>query len=108
MQNSRRLALIFSLVAALATARAETQEAGFLHRTVVLDGTTYRFQVYLPREYQRSVSLPVILALHGGGQYGTDGISQTDVSLARAIRRYPDRFPAIVVFPQSPPGSIGF
>ena len=45
-----------------------------------------------------------MLALHGGGQYGTDGVQQTDVGLGRAIRRHAERFPAIVVFPQSPPG----
>ena len=39
-----------------------------------------------------------------GGEYGRDGLLQTDVGLGRAIRRNADRFPAIVVFPQSPPG----
>jgi predicted peptidase len=51
----------------------------------------------------------VILALHGGGQYGTDGASQTAVGLAHAIRLQPSRFQSIVVFPQIPPdGTIGF
>jgi predicted peptidase len=43
----------------------------------------------------------VILALHGGGEYGNDGLRQTEGGLARAIRHHADRFPALVVFPQS-------
>jgi predicted peptidase len=85
------------------------QETGFLNRSVTIDGAEYRYQVYVPRDYGPTVSWPVILALHGGGQYGRDGISQTSVGLAQAVRLHPDRFPAIIVFPQSPPdGTAGF
>ena len=80
------------------------QETGFLNRSVTIDTTDYRYQVYVPREFRRTGSWPVILALHGGGEYGRDGISQTSVGLAEAVRQHPDRFPAIIVFPQSPPG----
>lgn len=55
----------------------------------------------MPREFSRSKSYPVILALHGGGEYGSDGLKQTDGALAKAIRRNPERFPAIIVFPQA-------
>lgn len=61
-------------------------------------------QVYVPREYRRSTSWPIILALHGGGEYGRDGLAQTEGGLGRAIRRHADRYPGIVVLPQSPPG----
>jgi poly(3-hydroxybutyrate) depolymerase len=47
--------------------------------------------------------MAVILALHGGGEYGSDGLKHTASSLANAIRRTPERFPAIVVFPQAQP-----
>jgi len=94
--------VIASLIAGVAIVSA--QDTGFLNRSVVIDGAEYRYQVYVPREFEPSTSLPIILALHGGGQYGRDGLSQTDGGLAHAIRLHPDRFPAIVVFPQSPPG----
>ena len=55
----------------------------------------------MPREFDRRKLWPVILFLHGGGEYGSDGMRQTNVGLAPAIRRDPDRFPAIVVFPQA-------
>jgi predicted peptidase len=85
------------------------QETGFLNRSVNVDTGEYRYQVYVPREFRRTVPWPVILALHGGGQYGRDGISQTNLGLAQAVRQHPERFPAIIVFPQSPPdGTPGF
>ena len=99
--------LVASVVAGVAPVSA--QDTGFLNRSVSVDGVEYRYQVYVPREFQRSTSLPIILALHGGGEYGRDGLLQTDGGLAHAIRRHADRFPAIVVFPQSPPGgTAGF
>jgi predicted peptidase len=82
-------------------AAAQSGETGFLNRSLVLDGVEYRYQVYVPREFRRSTRWPVILALHGGGSYGNDGLIQTIGGLADAIRRHPERVPAIVVFPQS-------
>ena len=81
-----------------AAASAQAADTGFLNRSVSVDGVERRYQVYVPSGYQRSTPLPVILALHGGGEYGTDGISQTEGGLARAIRLHPDRFNALVVF----------
>jgi predicted peptidase len=87
----------------VSSASGQTIETGFLNRTLTLDGAAHRFQVYVPRDYQPSQAWPVILALHGGGERGTDGLIQTDVGLGRAIRRHADRFPALVVFPQRSP-----
>jgi predicted peptidase len=100
------LFLAFSLIGA---SPAHAQESGFLNRSVVVSGAEYRYQVYVPRERTAAEALPVILALHGGGQFGRDGISQTAIGLAHAVRRNPERFPAVVVFPQIPPdGTPGF
>jgi predicted peptidase len=87
--------------AGVAPALPQTVETGFLNRTVLLDGVEYRYQVYVPRDFRRSTAWPVILALHGGGEYGEDGIRQTRLGIATAIRNHPERFPAIAVFPQS-------
>ena len=102
MRTVRTVVVVAFLIASFTVISA--QETGFLNRSVVIDGADYRYQVYVPREFGPSSSLPIILALHGGGQYGRDGLSQTDIGLAHAIRLHPERFPAIVVFPQSPPG----
>lgn len=82
-------------------AAGQTVETGFLNRVVTVDGVDFRSQVYVPASFQRSTSWPVILALHGGGEYGDDGLKQTDGGIARAIRQHHERFPAIVVIPQS-------
>jgi predicted peptidase len=83
-----------------------TQETGFLNRVVAVDGTDYRYQVYLPREYEPGRDWPVVLFLHGAGERGSDGLAQTQVGIATAIRRHSDRFPCIVVFPQCRSGRV--
>jgi predicted peptidase len=93
------LACILSI--AKADVGAQRRETGFLNREVEVDSKAFRYQVYVPREYAPEKTWPVILSLHGGGEYGSDGIRQTAGGLANAIRRRPERFPAIVVFPQS-------
>jgi predicted peptidase len=76
------------------------RETGFLNRTVTVGSTTYRYQVYVPANYNLHVKLPVILFLHGADFRGDDGILPTDVALGKAIRRHNKQWPAIVVFPQ--------
>src|SRR5882762_9218208 len=88
-------------LASASIAFPQNVETGFLNRTILLEGTEYRYQVFVPRDFRRSTTWPVILALHGGGEYGNDGLLQTAGGLATAIRQHADRFPAIVVFPQS-------
>ncbi len=43
-----------------------------------------------------------ILFLHGMGESGIDGKSQLGVGLAPAIRRHPERWPFVTLFPQKP------
>lgn len=102
-----RILLAVTSLLPLATALAQ-RETGFLNRSVRIDGVEYRYQIYVPRNYSDTVAWPVILALHGSGERGTDGLLQTQVGLSAAIRRYSDRYPAIVVFPQSPLDSQGW
>lgn len=78
---------------------------GFLDRTIQVDGGVHRYQVYVPGSYDAKKRWPVILFLHGAGERGTDGLLQTEGGLGDAIRRSPDRYPAIVVFPQAPKNS---
>ena len=78
-------------------------ETGFLDRTLDLGGQRYRYQVYVPADYSPAKAWPVILYLHGAGERGVDGLRPTVAGLAPAIRRHPQRFPAIVVFPHARP-----
>jgi len=93
------------LVVVAESVEAQRVQTGFLDRTVAVSGRTYRYQVYVPAAYSAETRWPVILFLHGAGERGSDGLSQTAVGLAPAIRRDPARYPAIVVFPQAPSDS---
>lgn len=76
----------------------------FLPRSMIVDQIEYTYQVYVPTEYSSTDVLPVILALHGGGERGRDGLRQTEVGLGKLLRQLDNRYPAIVVFPQVPKG----
>jgi predicted peptidase len=75
-------------------------ETGFLFKTLEAESETYAYCVYVPPEYTPERAWPVILFLHGSGERGRDGFLQTDVGIARAIRRNRELCPAIVVMPQ--------
>jgi predicted peptidase len=84
---------------------AQRTETGFLNRTVMQGALPYPYQVYVPADYASTRPWPVILFLHGAGERGADGLLQTTVGLAPAVRRDPARFPAIIVIPQLPADS---
>ena len=97
-----RSALGLLLATRLCGDDAHSSDRFFLHRIVTVDGSAYRYQVYVPPNWSTSVQWPVILFLHGAGGYGSDGATQMKEGLAPAILRHPERFPAIAIFPQSP------
>jgi poly(3-hydroxybutyrate) depolymerase len=97
------VAMVFAL--GPSAAAAQTRETGFLNRTATVAGEAYRFQVFVPADYTPTRAWPVVLFLHGGGERGTDGIFQTEVGIGSAVRRFADRFAAIVVMPQARPAT---
>jgi predicted peptidase len=90
-------AIVFLATAHCALAKHDT---GFLDRTVTIDGTTYRYQVFIPEDWTPHQKWPVILSLHGSGERGEDGMDETDVGIGTAIRSDRGHFEAIVVMPQ--------
>ena len=92
---------MFFLMLGVAVSVQQVQ-TGFLDRSITLGGRSYHYQVYVPADYASKPSWPAILFLHGAGERGDDGLLQTNVGLAPAIRQNPARYPAIVVFPQVP------
>ncbi|HVQ38163.1 MAG TPA: prolyl oligopeptidase family serine peptidase [Pyrinomonadaceae bacterium] len=97
----RSLLVAAALVLAASPLSAQKVETGFLDRAVFVNKHEYRYQVFVPREFTRSKAWPVIIALHGGGSYGSDGIRPTEGGFGRVIRSRPNGFPAIVIFPQA-------
>ena len=79
-------------------------QTGFLSRETTLFRKPCRYQVYVPPGFSADRAWPVILFLHNNNEGGRDGLRQTEVGIGPAIRRNPERFPAVVVFPQAPLG----
>jgi predicted peptidase len=106
MTTRTAMAVALTLGAALTELSAQRVETGFLNRTATIGGRAYRYEVYVPTGYPSSTERwPVILFLHGAGERGSEGLLQTAVGLASAIRKDASRYPAIVVMPQTPPDS---
>ncbi len=85
---------------ACSSVEAKKHETGFLDRTVTVGGLSYKYQVFVPEAWSPKQKWPIILFLHGAGERGDDGLVQTEVGMATAIRRDRSRFPSIVVMPQ--------
>lgn len=96
-----RLLSIFIVLLMLPLSMAQAIETGFLNRTLTYDGEERLYQVYVPANYSEKENWPVILFLHGANQEGKDGLTQTTVGIGNFIRKYVDRYQAIVVMPQS-------
>lgn len=94
--------LLVTILAISCTTMKPAAQTGFLNRTIISEGREYRYVVYVPREFNASRKWPVLLALHGGGERGSDGIRPSQVGIGNAIRWHSDRFPMIVVMPQVP------
>lgn len=103
----RALLLLHALLAvSCASSMSPTEpphvQHGFLLRSVEVGGSSRPFSVWVPPGYNGENQWPAILFLHGAGERGDEGLMSTQVGLGYAIRRQPERWPAIIVFPQSP------
>lgn len=107
-QLTLSLFLMGVMFVAARTTKAQTQNVatGFINKTVTMDGATYPYVVYVPRDYAPGKKLPVILFLHGAGERGNDGLKQTQVGIGSALRMSSERFPALVVMPQCAAGQF--
>lgn len=99
MRHLFRLAALLSLLLPLA---AVARDTGFINRKITVNGTVSRYVVYLPDTYAVKGTWPIILFLHGSGERGSDGLTETQVGLPAAIRQHPERWPFVVVMPQLP------
>ena len=79
--------LVSLIVLLMSLSAVASTETGFLNRTIKVNGTDYRYQVFVPAQWNRHANWPVILFLHGAGERGDDGLLQTDVGLSHAIRQ---------------------
>ncbi len=81
---------------------ARADESGFLNRVHRgADGKDAKYVLFVPHDYKGDRPYPLILFLHGAGEWGTDGQKQVTVGLGPAVRKREKTFPFLVVFPQS-------
>jgi len=96
------LALAFIVLMNPAGAASRRQDTGFLNRSIEVSGSLHRYMVYVPENWNRAQSWPVILFLHGSGERGAEGMDEIQIGLPQAIRLHPERWPFVVVMPQVP------
>lgn len=78
---------------------------GFFLRSVALpnEPEPRKYAIYVPPQYfmEDTHKWPLLLCLHGSGEIGTDGVTQTRIGLPLYIAGRIKRFPFIAVFPQA-------
>lgn len=97
--------LCLLLGAAKATANAAPDArvpTGFLFKNLVQTDGTFRYAVFVPRDYDAAKKWPVIVFLHGAGECGSDGAKHIAQGIGMAILWDVEKWPFIVVLPQKP------
>jgi predicted esterase len=79
----------------------------FAFRSHTYMGTTLQYRLFIPPSYSPAKRYPVVLALHGSGEAGTDNTTQ--LTLSRMATSWADsvnqlKYPCFVVAPQYAPG----
>jgi predicted peptidase len=100
--SKRLITFLFLCPLAGLPAYAKKHETGFIDRTITIQDVNFKYQVFVPEDWTPHQKWPVILALHGAGERGEDGLLQTDVGIGTAIRSNRGVIKAIVVMPQCP------
>jgi predicted peptidase len=84
----------------------QAQDLSLYQKKMLIRGNdTLRYRILYPENYRKSKKYPLIVFLHGSGERGRDNEAQLmhggKLFLQPAVRQ---NFPAIVIFPQCPPG----
>jgi predicted peptidase len=87
--------------------RQELVRGALNPRTYTDGGVAYRYQLFIPHDYDAARRWPVVVALHGSREKGTDGERQVRAGLGPVVMEQATTFPAVVIFPQVHPGERG-
>lgn len=79
---------------------------GFSKRSESESGISIPYQVWAPQNYAATKQWPIIVALAGSVERGSDGDKPIGVGMGLMVRSNPN-FPAVVVFPQIPSDETG-
>lgn len=78
----------------------KAQKGSIVFRAANVGGSDYRYEVYVPPDWTKAKTWPVILFLHGAGERGTYPAGSRESVSARFFITYQEKIPAVVVFPR--------
>ena len=77
------------------------RDADFPARELTLNGNSFKYRIYVPKDRDPNSKIPVMLYLHGSGARGRDNREQLG-GFPEWIREHPEHFRFAIVFPQCP------
>jgi predicted peptidase len=90
------------LIQPLPSLKADTARTeGFHLRTVKAHDGERKYGLYLPKGFDAEKTYPAIVFLHGSGERGEDGVTQSQIGMGAAVLAHPEAYQAICVFPQA-------
>lgn len=95
----KKLFVFLIVLAAACSNHRGFSEQDYPSRSVTVNGTVYRYRVFVPKDRDPNIKIPVMLYLHGSGSRGDDNESQIR-DIAHFIEKGPENFRFIIVFPQ--------
>ena len=93
------LALLIVMLIAFGCSDQGADHKEFQTRSVTVNGTEYKYRIYVPQNHDPTVKIPVMLFLHGSGVRGNDNQSQIG-GVSEFIRNRDGAIPFIIVVPQ--------
>ena len=107
MTTMKRIPLLiaFTLLGVMNLCGQPSIVATFIARSHTYQGTTLPYRLFIPSPYDSLKPYPVVLALHGSGEAGSDNLAQ--ISNWRLATSWADpvnqaKYPCFVVAPQCP------
>jgi poly(3-hydroxybutyrate) depolymerase len=103
--------LLLPVLAGKCVAQGVQGSTSFVNLPFSVLGEERTAALYVPPGYTASKSWPMIVFLHGGGGGGDNRGNALNTwmrkqPIVQAIRRHPERFPALVLIPRCPKGKI--
>jgi predicted peptidase len=96
----RPIILILALFA-ISCSGGGGRENDFPTREAAPNGNPFKYRIFIPKNRDPNMKIPVMLYLHGSGARGNDNREQLD-GFPEWIAEHPERFTFAIVFPQCP------
>ena len=99
------LSLLGNFLSNAVSAKSGKQQGSIESRSIRVEDSDFKYQVYVPAQSGSSQNLPLIVFLHGIGQRGSGGFVPVEGGAGAIARHYLAQVPAIILLPQCRLGS---